>query len=448
MTTPSTNKITIPDSTHNWYDFVYSYDPQLIHTLIDELNITTNDLVYDPFTGTGTTVLTCKQHGIDAIGTDTSPASTLSATVKTTWNINIDAFSTRKEKLLNTLRPALKSVTATNRTTLQDYTNSSPDPPLPLTAYNFTKPQTLPEGWLHELTRKHATVIKHHINQQPDDAITDAFRLALIAILPESLANIRFAPEVTRNKDTPPHIDAYTPFKNKITQIQTDLRKITRENNCTQISPGTTSIHCTDARNASDLIMDKNQLFERHGSINYVITSPPYPSEHDYTRNQRLELLFLDHCRTTTELQSLKKQNIRSHTKNVYADDSAGENVNIHDNTKVHEIVTEMEKIITQENITHGFGQTYPRVVEEYFGGMVHHLQDTATILSESGSAAYVVADSGSYWQVEIPTSEILGELAVNKTPFSSSKTKHWRDITTTTADYDTIPEKILILTK
>lgn len=446
MRTPTQNRITIPDTIHNWYNFVYSYDPSLITSLINELNITRDNLVYDPFTGTGTTLLTCKQHGIDAIGTDTSPASTLAATVKTTWDINTATFKTRQETLLNTIRPALKTLTSNHRTTLHDYTNTTLTPPKPISEYDFSEPETLPNAWLHELTHKHATVIKHHINQLPDDDITDAFRLALIATLPESLANVRFAPEITRDKDTPQHIDAYTPFKNKLSTLHTDLQHINQELTHS-ITPGDTEVCRADARNTAS-ILTTTELLSKHGTVDYVITSPPYPAEHDYTRNQRLELLYLDHCRTIPELQALKKQNIRSHTKNVYADDSEGDDVNIHDNATVHDIVTTMEDIIEKENITHGFGQTYPRVVEEYFGGMVNHLRDVATILSDTGTAVYVVADSGSYWQVEIPTSDILTELAVTKTPFTTAETKHWRDITATTADYDNIAENILILKK
>lgn len=440
--------IHIPDSTHDWYDFVYAYDASVITTLLEQLDVTTNDLVYDPFTGTGTTVLTCKQHGVDAIGTDTSPASTLAASVKTTWNINLTELDDRVTTLLTTLRPALQALTAANKTTLQDYTNEAIIPPVPLDTYDFTQPDTLPDGWLHELTWKHINVIKHHINTHPDDVITDVFKLALMSILPESLANIRFAPEVTRVDADPSHVDAYTPFKNKLTSIQSDIRCIQRAVQTSSVTSGRTDILQADARNTRDALINDSCVLTDHGAVDYIITSPPYPAEHDYTRNQRLELLSLDHCWTTEQLQTLKKQNIRSHTKNIYTDDTHGETVAVHDNNTIHEIVSEMRDIIEKENVTHGFGQAYPRVVEEYFGDMVLHLRSAASLLSDTGTAAYVVADSGSYWQVEIPTSDILHDLALDKTPFSTANTMHWRDITATTAEYSHVNENILLLSK
>jgi len=44
-------------SIHDWYRFVYAYSDQIITGLVDEFGITQDDLVIDPFNGTGTTTL-------------------------------------------------------------------------------------------------------------------------------------------------------------------------------------------------------------------------------------------------------------------------------------------------------------------------------------------------------------------------------------------------------
>ena len=42
------------------------------------------------------------------------------------------------------------------------------------------------------------------------------------------------------------------------------------------------------------------------GSVDAVITSPPYPNEKDYTRTTRLEMVLLGFVHNRAELQSLE----------------------------------------------------------------------------------------------------------------------------------------------
>lgn len=41
---------------HDWYRFVLSYPPHLVRQYLHEFGLTKNDMVLDPFCGTGTTL--------------------------------------------------------------------------------------------------------------------------------------------------------------------------------------------------------------------------------------------------------------------------------------------------------------------------------------------------------------------------------------------------------
>ncbi|MBP1954076.1 DNA modification methylase [Halarchaeum rubridurum] len=435
---------------HDWYRFVYAYSDRLVTGLADEFGIGEDDLVVDPFNGTGTTTLTAKKLGIDSIGTDTSPASVLSARCKTNWDVDLDAFRERRSELLRTIRPVFDEISSQGNTTLDSFGESG-GTDVDLSTYDFSEPEKTPKGWLSEKPLQKMTVLKYHVEELPDDDVTDLFELAMIAVLPEDVGNVRFGPEATRDRTQEGDTDVFRFFKNKLADIEADLERVQAAVESGEIEPGDTEILRADARQLADVLRDESELLNadaHDGEVDYVITSPPYPAEHDYTRNQRLELIWLDAADDNEDLQRIKKANIRSHTKNIYVADDEGEQVDIRANDRVDAIVSEMETILEEEDISHGFGKYYPRVITEYFAGMQHHFEQVYDVLAPGGKAAYVVGDSGSYWQVEVETAEILAELAENRVGFEAPEIRLWRNMAATTADYDDVEENILVLTK
>ncbi|ERH11842.1 MAG: DNA methylase, partial [halophilic archaeon J07HB67] len=382
---------------HDWYRFVFAYSDRLVEGLFEEFDVSADDLVLDPFVGTGTTALVAKRHGVDAIGVDTSPASVLSARVKTTWQVDLSTFRRRREKLLQRVEPAFREITTGGNRRLDQFGDAS-DESVSLDQYEFVVPEKTPKGWLSETPRKKMQVLRHHVAALPDDPVTDLFRLAMVAILPEDVGNVRFGPEATRDRSAEGDRDVEHILTQKLDRIESDLEEIQQVVRDGTINPGETEIVDGDARRINETLPERSRLLgsERHADgVDYVITSPPYPAEHDYTRNQRLELVWLGECDDNDDLQRIKRRNIRSHTKNIYVDDDEGERTDIREIDRVDDIIDQMETIIEEENITHGFGQNYPRVIEEYFGGMQHHLEAVYDLLAPGGVAAYVVADSG-----------------------------------------------------
>ena len=52
---------------HRWYYYKEGFSPNLVNKAIDELQLGENDLIIDPFNGSGTVTLTSAMRGIPSI---------------------------------------------------------------------------------------------------------------------------------------------------------------------------------------------------------------------------------------------------------------------------------------------------------------------------------------------------------------------------------------------
>lgn len=58
---PEWNQIREADRVvHDWYHFVLSYPPHLVQEYVEKFGLNEHHCVLDPFCGTGTTVVECK----------------------------------------------------------------------------------------------------------------------------------------------------------------------------------------------------------------------------------------------------------------------------------------------------------------------------------------------------------------------------------------------------
>ncbi len=93
-----------------WFPYREGYSTHLVNAFIKELNITGN--VFDPFSGSGTTLLASRHNNLNSFGIDVNPISVLVATVKNEKydNNDIEAFEKEFENLNNPIK-ILKNIT-------------------------------------------------------------------------------------------------------------------------------------------------------------------------------------------------------------------------------------------------------------------------------------------------------------------------------------------------
>ena len=220
-------------------------------------------------------------------------------------------------------------------------------------------------------------------------------RLALAKCLVNETSNLHFGPEIgvgSIKEDAA----VVNPWLRAVKNIAADIRHL-------QPAAGTPAVvHQADAR---DLVA----LFPP-GSIDAVITSPPYPNKKDYTRTTRLESVLLGFIKSKDDLRRLKQNLVRSNTRSVYKSDTDDRLVEGHE--EIQQIAEAIEARRIELGKTSGFERLYARVTKLYFGGMLRHLTDLRPVLRPGAQLAYVVGDQASYLRIMIRTGQLLADLA------------------------------------
>jgi hypothetical protein len=380
---------------HDWYRFVLSYPPHLVRTYVDRFGITAGQRVLDPFCGTGTTLVECKKLGIASVGVERNPMAHFACQTKLDWSVDPSGLLADAEEAASRAMARLSAE------------GMADEPVLPLFAQNGAKSiaslRTLPSEALAILLKDSISPLPLHkvlvllevLASHDRDEFSGPERLAVARVIVNDASNLHFGPEVGVG---PPRADAavITPWLRTIRMIADDLRQLSDRASTSAI------VHLTDARHLTEVIAP--------GSIDAVITSPPYPNEKDYTRTTRLESVILGFIHNKAELRGLKQELVRSNTRSVYRVDSDDQAVANH--PEIQRIADAIEQRRIELGKTSGFERMYARVTRLYFGGMVRHLASLRTLLRPGARLAYVVGDQASYLRVMIRTGEILADLA------------------------------------
>jgi hypothetical protein len=401
---------------HDWYRTVWGYSDHLVASLLDEFRTRAPMRVLDPFCGTGTTLVECMKRGIDSAGIDANPVSCLAARVKTNWHLT-------PERLLEILDDVERRYR--RHTRAWDYRT---DP-----TYQYIRESgMLARGWISARPLRKVIEIKRCIQET---RTTAAYKNALTVILMDttvrSAANVKFGPELYCGA-AKFDIDVFKLFARRLTTMSADLR-LARQSGTfpSAIVVEGDSRDCEQMRSRIEL-----------PAFSHVICSPPYPAEHDYTRNSRLELAIIERVSDRNSLRSIKRNMVRSHSKNIYVDDTDSSMVAKH--RALAGLVRRIDERVADRD--YGFAKLYSRVTTEYFGGMKRHLQSVRPLLRRRAILAYVVGDQSSYLQVPVKTANILATIA-EETGYDVVDVRHWRDRTSRSAS-KTIGEHILIMRK
>jgi len=242
----------------------------MVHGLIDEWNLDERDVILDPFVGAGTTILAAKEKRIPAAGYDLSPLAVFASKAKI-HNYRVDVL----EDTWNRLKERLSSLQWGE--TFKSY----PDlvvkalPGRILSAFDGTD----------RLIRSIARSRSHR----------DFFRLALIASIRDFSRGAATGGWLKWVNDRPNVRMFRRHFVPRVESMLADARTVQLSQEPYWV------ISAADTR----------QLPDSDNKYTAVITSPPYPNRHDYTRVFGVELMFgfLDWKQT----RDLRYQSFHSH---------------------------------------------------------------------------------------------------------------------------------------
>lgn len=412
---------------HNWYFFTLGYSPKFVDYIIKSKKISKKNVILDPFVGSGTTIVEAKLQGIKSLGIDANDFMVFASKVKANWNLDVSEIKVENDRILRNVQPIISFLSKIkNQRKITDFVDDIKHTDVSISDELL---EIFKRNYISEIPIKKIIALRSEIDKVNNQELQDLFRLALSSIMVPS-SNIKYGPGFGIGK-IKEDVDVIKLFSEKMARIINDI-----EFTKTLGKTASSSIYLGDSRNLT-------KFFDEE-SIDYMITSPPYPGEHEYTKHTRLELALMKMAASTSELREIKQRMIRSGTLNIYHTDK--EVNRIRNFEEIKDIMDKIDHRIVITNGTSGFEKLYSRVVGEYFGGMFTFLEELYSVLKENGTASFLVGDSHGFKMVHIETGRLLGELAI-EIGFSNYNLELWWNKRSTAHEFY-LPEYILNLRK
>jgi len=407
---------------HRWWRFVLAFPPHLVTSYLDRFDLKRGATVFDPFSGTGTTLVESKKRGFRAIGSEALEFCHVASKVKTNWEIPVARLITVNRKLSAGIYEDLARY---------DLHNTDPDEIAKHNSLKISLPaaqaKLLGKGYVSNRPLKKLLVIRERIHELEKGPIRDFFTLALGAVS-VAASNVGFGPEIYAKK-AKADSDVWKLWSEQVEFMLDDLKAVQKKNHLP------TEVFHADARSVD---------FLKPSSVDAVITSPPYPNEKNYLRITRIEHVITDLIRDRSGLKFQKKMLLRSNSGNVYKGDADGALVRRF--SSIQKIADEIEERRIALDKDSGWEKLYPTVVRLYFGGMYKHLKSLHAALKPNAKCAYVVGDQMSFLMVHIKTGEILAEIA-EEIGFKVDGIDLWRD-RWATASKTLLREEVVLFSK
>ena len=362
--------------THGIHKFPAKFFPELPRYLIRKYS-EEGDYVLDPMCGSGTTLLEAMLNNRIGIGIDIDPIARLISKVKTT---PIDS-------------EPLESASNILNTKIQELANSKKYQPI-IPDFNYR------DNWFLPFVLKEIGIIRDSIDSviQQQNEISDFFKVVLSSIIRD-----------VSNAD--PHC----------------TRTVLRKKVVKRIDPGDTISRFTQALSRQQIVMNEFTSIAKtlnaghvllpngnairtgleYGSVDLVVTSPPYINAVDYPRTHQLEMYWLG-LLGDGPLSHVKRKYIGTET--VYKDEYE----------HLRESGYETLDPILEQIYTKDPRRSY--IVFKFFEDMKQQLSEIFQVLKPGGR--YCVAIGNNLIRgVEVRSDEILSEIATSSVGFKLENT-------------------------
>lgn len=373
---------------HRWFRFSAGFSAAWAEDLIRRVAVTRRTRVFDPFAGSGTTLVAAEDAGVEAVGVEAHPFVYRLARAKLARRSAVEPY-----------REMVKSIRA-------DAARRKPD----IEKYPKLIRACYTDEALGELDALREAV------EASDDG-SDSAQLAwltLVGILRRcshaGTAQWQYVlPKKSKKAPSPPQL-AFNQLAQTILADMAASRSVQ--------SPRATLLQA-DARTCENVADDFATL---------VVTSPPYPNNYDYADATRLEMCFLQEIKGWGDLQStVRRHLVRSCTQHVperAISLSSALSDSVLDPIR-SEIVPICEQL-SEIRLTKGGKKTYHLMIACYFLDLARTWIALRRVCDSPSEVCFVIGDSAPYG-VYVPVIEWLGLLAISA-GFKSFRFERTRD--------------------
>lgn len=350
-------------ASHSVHAFAAKFPPQLPRIFIEALT-NPGETVLDPMMGSGTAIVEAFLRSRRAVGFDLDPLALMICSVKTKPVDFLQAcWASQKVSAV--------AHSLTERSSRLDEAMAR--------RYDAKSREFL-NYWFSKESQRQLMALLLAIEREKADERLDAFlKVAFSSIIITKSGGVSLAYDLAHTR---PHKVTGKPLKNAITVFEQRSRKLA-------------DLLCQLPRNGKDVLIARHDCRKAlpltPGSVQLIVTSPPYANAIDYMRAHKFSLVWLG--QNITSLGELRGQYIGAEKTTGADSDQLPQ--------KVRHIIARVEASDPKK----------AKVLTKYFQDMKAAIGRMYQVL-ETGRACIIVVGNSTMRGIDIPTQDCLGWIA------------------------------------
>jgi DNA modification methylase len=373
---------------HNWYKFTAGFSHKFVDEIIalENLKKKKDSQIFDPFAGCGTTLVSSQKAGVTAIGNEGQEFMYDVIRAKLNWRIEENEFEEYLTAIKNEMMVGIREF---------DFTNT----PHPLLKSLYT-----------EATLRRLYLIRDAVLSISAWKYKLFFKLALSQTLHKVSKHPIAVPYIVRTKTL---LNTGKPWQ----FFETISRQMFEDTQDHFHQKRTSKIHLHDSRTINEQIDSK--------TCNSCITSPPYLNNLDYGEVSKVHSHFFEITNDWSDItKHVRKKLVTGSTTHYAESDFDNENFKTEEfylqNRAIADSLLIKSETIKKISKERGGKKSFDILTLFYFQDMYDVLKEIRRVVRHRNNAYLILGDSAPYG-IHIPTTELLGKIALN-TGFSSYK--------------------------
>jgi DNA modification methylase len=359
---------------HQWFKYSAGFSAEWVESVIKDHKLNENNVVLDPFAGSGTTNIAADHVGVRSFGVEAHPFVSRIAKSKLLWNSAVIEFQNFSKEVLQGAKKLRKR--------------------------DVNYPPLIHKCYSDEILEKLDRLRRSWEKQNDGSDKSELTWLVLTSILRvSSSAGTAQWQYVLPNKTKKKVTDPFDAFELKIQIMVSDMMGFQRT------SKSLATILPIDARQM-DSIPDS--------SIDIVITSPPYANNYDYADATRLEMSFWGEIESWGDLHdSVRKYLICSNSQHASKEKLQLEE--LYESKHLYPIKEDLVEVcnkLSEERLLHGGKKHYHTMIAAYFLDLSRVWQELARVCKKQSTVCFVIGDSAPYG-IYVPVEKWFGRLSI-----------------------------------
>lgn len=363
---------------HNWYKFTAGFSYKFVDIILEDY-VGQDIVVYEPFAGCGTTLVECQKLGFRSVGNESQELMCNVINAKLNWTITKAQYT----RGINSIGKYVAANKNTDETAQKFH-------PLLTTLYD--------EPALRELY-----CIRDGIRKLRNQPLQQFFNLALSQTLHKAAIHPIAVPYISRSKFLADSGKAWEKFQTIAAQMYEDIQKMPHHEQLARV-------YNWDSRKKNDDVAD--------GSCGLCITSPPYLNNLDYGEVSKVHSHFFEMTSDWNDITEKVRRKLVTGATTHYRDtefvmeEFAQEDFARQNPEVMETLVALYGKIKENANSRRG-KKSFHILMMHYFKDMYEVLKEMRRVLTEGAEAYLILGDSAPYG-IYVPTTQILGEIALS----------------------------------